>query len=124
MKYNTKQKQLIIETLKKYDNQYVCAKELEEILLLSVSKATLYRYLDDLSKENIINKHYNEQNNCYEYQYIDDDDCLNHLHLKCNVCGKIIHLHEFNINTNNSFVLDYAHTLLYGTCNNCLKRKS
>ena len=120
MKYNTKQKEIIIETLKKYKEKSISAKELENLLFLKVSKATMYRYLDDMSKENIINKYFNEVNNCYEYQYL-DDSCHHHLHLKCMVCGKIIHLNNSFIN-NDSILLDYNHSLLYGKCQSCIRK--
>ena len=121
MKYNTKQRQIIIDFFQNNNNKSINAKEIESFLFSSISKATLYRLLDNLTKEGIINKYYNEISNSYEYQLV-DKDCANHLHMKCNICGKITHLHEFKIDEKIHFSIDYSHSLLYGTCLNCLGR--
>lgn len=120
MKYITKQKESILNILKEHQDNILSAKKLKELLNDNVSKATLYRNLDELFNEGVINRFYNEALNIYEYQYkIADNDCQHHLHFKCNNCGKIFHLKE--LVTNNLFVVDYAHSLICGVCKNCLE---
>ena len=121
MAYQTKQKEIILNTFKDHNNESLTAKDLLLYINESVSKATLYRIIDNLVKDNIINKYYNEISNSYEYQYIgNSNDCHNHLHLKCNKCGKIYHLDNM-FNNKLSFSIDYTHSLLYGTCSVCIK---
>lgn len=118
--YKTKQKQAILDLFKENNTLTFNAHEIINKLINFTSKATIYRQLDKLCNDGIINKFYNEKENIYEYQYVNKThDCHQHLHLKCNKCGKIIHLQNNIINEIN-FKIDYSHSLIYGTCNDCL----
>ena len=119
--YNTKQKNAILNVFKENSNKSFNAKEIISILNKNSSKATIYRQLDQFCNQKILNKYYNESACCYEFSLNDKNhDCNNHLHLKCNKCGNIIHLKNHLIN-DSDIKIDYEHSLLYGTCNNCLK---
>lgn len=122
MNYNTKAKKLILDTLNENSSKSLSAMEIKNILIDKISKATLYRLLDILSKENIINKFYNEQLNCYQYQIVLNNECHHHLHLKCDLCGKILHLTDYKLNIENNFLIDFSHSIIHGTCKNCLQR--
>ena len=121
MIYNTKQRKLILEIFKENKNSLLNAKEIKSLLNDKVSKATLYRLLNILCEENIIKKSFNEFNNSYEYSLNENNDCNNHLHLKCDLCGKIIHLKEIKPELNN-FLIDFSHSIIHGTCKACLNR--
>lgn len=123
MTYQTKQKNLILTTLKENEGISYSAKELKDSLPISISKATIYRLLDALCKEQRICKFYNEISKVYEYQYYKDIlSCHFHLHFKCNHCGKLYHLPS-QINEQN-FLIDYSHSMLYGQCFLCRKEKN
>ncbi len=118
MKYQTKQKSIILNYLKENENCLYSAKQLQQIFKDEVSKATLYRYLDELYNENIINRYFNEQTNNYEYLYVASKlDCQHHLHFKCSKCGKLYHLK--NAITNEQFLIDFSHSLICGLCVSC-----
>lgn len=127
MEYKTKQKEMIINLLQENRELSLSAKEILERLGSSVSKATLYRALERLEDEKIIRKFYNEVTSSYEYQYADKDDkCSSHLHLKCNNCGKLIHLHCVESNSflshiahEHSFFVNQNDTMIYGICESC-----
>ncbi len=122
MSYQTKQKNILLTTLKEHEGMSFSAKELNEKLSMFISKATLYRLLDSLCKEQVITKYYNEIAKVYEYQYYKDAiNCKTHLHFKCNECGKLYHLHS-TLNEQN-FLIDYSHSMIYGRCFKCRKEK-
>ena len=64
------------------------------------------------------------------YQFIINDDCLKHIHLKCEKCQKIIHLdcHIINdfknhIDDEHDFYVDNTKTTIYGLCKECRKNE-
>ena len=127
--YNTKQKQMIIEIFKNNPSSLFQIKDILILLENKVSRATLYRQLDNLYNDKIINRFYNKEFDCYEYQYIASNECFTHIHLKCLTCGKIIHLKckeasnlLEHINLEHGFVVSNNQTVIYGTCKNCLRR--
>ena len=53
-------------------------------------------------------------------------DCSKHYHLKCNTCGKLIHLDceimatfTTHMENEHGFAIDLERTLLYGICVDC-----
>lgn len=132
-KYNTKQREKILAFLKENEDKNITA---EEILSYfsnigeSIGKATVYRYLNNLVKENIIKKYLDENKNCSCYQYVNNENCNEHYHLKCEKCNKIIHLEceEFkdiqkHIAKQHEFELNTIKTVLYGICKKCNENK-
>lgn len=128
-KYNTKQREKILEYLKNRKDTNTTA---EDILMHfsstadPIGKATVYRYLNNLVDENIIKKYMLEERNCSFYQYIDGKHCNEHYHLKCEKCDQIIHLEcekieeiQNHIFKEHNFQLDKNKTILYGICNKC-----
>lgn len=129
MKYNTKQKQLIIDYLK--DNSDKCLtvfdiKKHFEKSNIEIGQTTIYRCLDLLEKDNKVVKYVNSD--CSSYQYI-EDDCHLHFHLKCIKCGNLIHLDcleleklESHIKGEHKFQIDNSKTIIYGICKICIER--
>ena len=128
-KYNTKQRERILEYLKK--NKHVNT-TVDDILTYfkssnePIGKATVYRYLNNLVDESIVKKYMLEDKNCSCYQYIEGKHCEEHYHLKCEKCDKIIHLEceeieeiQKHISKEHNFQLDKNKTILYGLCGNC-----
>ncbi len=132
-KYNTKQREKILQYLKDNSTSNITAEEILKFFTNSnenIGKATVYRYLNNLVEENIVKKYMVEDRNCSCYQYVGDEHCGEHYHLKCEKCEKIIHLEceEFNyiqqhILKDHNFELDRVKTVLYGICNECKKEK-
>lgn len=131
-KYNTKQREKILNFLKDNKDSNITA---EEILNYfgskgeNIGKSTVYRFLNNLVKENVIKKYMVEGRNCSCYQYIEEKNCNDHYHLKCEKCNKIIHLEcdEFkeiqkHIAKDHDFELDSVKTVLYGICKECNKK--
>lgn len=121
--YNTKQKSLILSCLIKNKERCITVNDIVKYLDVNNTKVgitTIYRYLEYLSSIKRIKK-FNE-NNISKYQYI-DDMCLIHSHLKCNKCGKLIHLDCSEISELGLHVLDHhgfkMDNIIYGVCSEC-----
>lgn len=96
-----------------------------------VNVTTIYRYLDKLESEDSINKYVAEKGGKTTYQYREQGHhCGEHLHLKCVKCGQVIHLEcDFmkeiaaHIEQDHGFTLQCQNSMIYGTCEQCKKKK-
>ena len=77
-KYNTKQREKILNFLKENQDENITADEILKYFKSineSIGKATVYRFLNDLVEQNIIRKYMVEGRNCSCYQYVEDEHC-------------------------------------------------
>ena len=128
MRYNTKQRQEVLELIYEFKEQHISAEMLlEEINKrgLKISRATLYRVLDLLVEEGILTKMFieNKMSACYQ---LCNSNNHHHFHLVCNKCGKLIHLDCDEVDNlinhiadEHDFSVDASRVVLYGLCNNC-----
>lgn len=127
--YTTRQRERILQHLKNHAEGHVTAEELLERLSQNghaPGKATVYRTLERLERQNVIRRYElgGRQGACY--QYISDEDCHNHFHLKCVECGRLFHV-ECNLLEETSrhivrdhhFAIDPSKTVFYGRCSQC-----
>ena len=130
MSYNTKQKQIILDYLKDNNDKCLTMKDIYEgVKNNKIGVTTIYRYLNKLYEDGKINKFLNDNMEA-SYQYILNDECINHIHLKCQKCGKIIHLdcHIINdfknhVDLEHDFSIDNSKTTIYGLCKGCRNEK-
>lgn len=126
--YQTKQKNLIKDLLMKEENKHFTAEQVLKILEeqgTPVSKATLYRTLDQLVENHEVMKwNFDGSSSCY--QYLNCEHYRNkHLHFKCEECGRIMHIDYEKKSLNSEFekkygiAIDISKTILYGICDNC-----
>lgn len=129
-KRNTKQKELVINTLTKNMKKHLTA---EEILLITkeeskdISQATVYRILGELVGSGIIRKYIGADNKKACYQYVDNHSkCNMHYHLICDKCGQTIHYEcteleslKKDILKQNGFEVNLQKIVLYGICESC-----
>ena len=66
MEYKTKQKEKILSYLNSKKDYVVSANDIIKDLGKDVSKATIYRYLDQLEKEERVKKQFNKDTSSYE----------------------------------------------------------
>lgn len=93
-------------------------------------KSTLYRNLARFVEEGTVRKISDGVSRHFTYQYIacaDAERTVLHLHLRCEVCGKLYHLDRettrllaAGLKRNMRFSLDGKKTLLFGTCSRCI----
>lgn len=127
--YKTKQKEELINYFRLYASKSVTVNDIVDYFKqhdIAIGNATIYRRLDKLVEEGIITKYNEGTTSFYEYlgEQCHKDLCI---HCKCEVCGKIIHLHcdEFKrINSHlfndHGFKMNMRRTILFGICENCV----
>ena len=125
-KYNTKQKDLILDIIKKMNKEFTI-NDIYKKLNRSVGLTTIYRLVDSLIKDGLLHKDINNNNVTY-YQYLEQCDEENHFYLKCDNCGKIIHIDCECINElsnhilkHHKFITNKEQIIINGICNNCIK---
>ncbi len=128
--YKTKQR-TVIEALLKRNEGHLTVEEICKKLESTgenVGRTTVYRTLEKLEKEGIVRKYSAVGESCC-YQYVKGErECNNHFHLKCEKCGKLIHLEcseldliSDHISEHHGFSVNPLKTVFYGVCEVCGK---
>ena len=132
--YKTKQKDCILQCLRAHCSR---AHSMDELLALmkeeglGVGKTTAYRHVQRLVDSGRVRKFVDPDGKCATFQYLDEvGDCKKHLHLKCTRCGRFIHLDctlmddmREHILNHHGFLVDSEKSLLFGLCEDCLKKE-
>ncbi len=129
--YQTKNRQLLLDYLRGTAGGHVTAQELQEYFKArghSMGAATVYRQLDRMVEEGLVNKYLVEGSSAAYYEYVNHEHCGEEtcFHCKCERCGKLIHLHcheleqlQGHIMHHHGFRLNPVHTVFYGICEDC-----
>ena len=126
MIYNTEKRTKVIEFFKRNTASAFTAEEIcHSILDGERGKSTVYRILSRLVDDGEIRRISDAKTRRVTYQYVGCGECTEHLHLKCKVCGRLIHLDDVTshilekcIFTREGFALDGG-ALIYGSCEGC-----
>ncbi|MBE6627146.1 MAG: transcriptional repressor [Ruminococcaceae bacterium] len=122
-RYKTRQRDEILAFFADHKDECFTAKEV--CGRVSAGEATVFRTIAKLTDEGLINRFVSGSRECAHYQY---NGCTHtdHIHLKCNKCGELIHLDcEFvgkllsHFMDEHSFTVDSGKTVIYGCCKNC-----
>ena len=129
--YRTRQRTAVLTYFRRHPSAHVTAEELSDALLAEgtpVGKSTVYRALDKLCEAGIIRRFSipGSDSACYQYAGGDTETCHAHFHLKCLCCGSLYHVEceqldalTAHLGARHDFSVDYAKTVLYGTCAPC-----
>ena len=125
--YQTEQKKLLLAYLSSHADRSFTLDELAAVMTAGgVGKSTVYRLVARLSDEGAVRRYAREEGRGYTYQYLERQECHSHLHLRCSICGRVIHLSEEisrifakTLLESNQFQLDDGRTLLFGRCDAC-----
>ena len=125
MKYNTKRREEIISFLMKNRECSFTAEQVAVALIGdSGGRSSVYRILSELTEGGCVRRITDGASRRVAYQYVGDEHCHHHLHLKCKGCGRLIHLDE-NISREvkdklsvGGFIIDEGE-LLFGRCDAC-----
>ena len=131
-RYNTKQRDRIMEYLKKKQNEHITVEQLIDDFKeegISIGISTVYRYLDVLVKEGTVRKFTIEEGCPACFQYFESQNaCKEHFHLKCNCCGALYHIESEHLTKAQAevfrtfgFRVDPSKTVIYGECRKCSK---
>ena len=130
--YRSRKKELVQEYLKTIPGEHVSAADLCAAFARSgieIGQATVYRQLERLVEEGAVRKYIVDANHpaCFEYA---GAPCRTRqcFHLKCEQCGKLIHLQceelsmiQNHLSSEHQFRLDLSRTVFYGLCGDCQK---
>ncbi len=124
--YHTKQKDRLLKVIQSKNKEFT-VKEVYEGLNKEIGLTTIYRYIDKLVKDGRVLQVVGDNNITY-YQYKELCDKENHFYLKCDVCGKLIHVdcdcvkdlsnHILNVH---GFKLNNHEFIVNGICDICSK---
>ncbi|MCR5102279.1 MAG: transcriptional repressor [Butyrivibrio sp.] len=131
--YKTKQRDVLLKYLETVPGIHITANDVYEYFKANgtpIGQATIYRQLEKLVDEGIINKYIFEAGTpaCFEYigtdEHNESEICF---HCKCEQCGKLIHLHCDELNeisahlyNEHHFKLNPMRTVFYGLCEDCI----
>jgi len=135
--YKTKQKEELVNFLETMPGKHVTVAEVCEHFRsrgASIGTTTVYRQMEKLVDEGILNKYILDAGAPACFEYIDKDkDCHERecFHCKCEKCGRLIHLHcgdltevEHHIKDHHGFVINPLRTVFYGICADCAGENS
>lgn len=132
MTYHTAQKARLFSFLQQHADTAFTAEELCDALAGAgaVGKSTVYRLLPQLVAEGQVKRFSGSGQRRALYQAVGCAHCDAHLHLKCTVCGRILHLDESasdavlrRVRQSSAFSVDEGQTVLFGKCAACGKRR-
>lgn len=129
MTYNTEQRSALLSFLTENPDKTFSAKEIAQALAgKNISKSSVYRNLSELESEQKIKRVTKSGSKESFYQFYDNSECKNHIHLSCTKCGKIFHLESAQteklvseVEATDGFEISRGETTLYGTCRECVK---
>ena len=125
--YNTKQRDEIVEFFSRHRGKCFSAKDIIRSGEIKSGEATVYRTLSKLAENGVL-KRFTDGASGACYQLAESSDCDKHFHLKCEKCGKLIHVDcgfmaeiKQHIEASHDFYVDLGKTVFYGLCGNCFK---
>ncbi len=124
--YNTQQRKMLLEFLKKNsDKSFTIEEIIEGMSGEKISQSTAYRLMTKLVDDGIVHRSVKGNSRNFVYQLISESKCEGHLHMKCTDCGKVFHLDsgisshiQNDVAKNAEFEID-THTVLLGKCRKC-----
>lgn len=131
-KYRTKQREILLGYLETVPGVHITAGDVCEYFKergAPIGQSTVYRQLERLVDEGIVNKYIIDANSpaCFEFVRADShEDAEICFHCKCEKCGKLIHLHceeleeiQIHVYEAHRFKMNPMRTVLYGLCEQC-----
>ncbi len=124
--YHTQQRKILIDFLQKNnDKSFTIEEIIRSIGESEISQSTAYRLIIKLTEDGIVKRSVRGTSRSFVYQYVNNEKCEGHLHMKCTGCGKVYHLDtgitstiQNDIKNSTNFEID-SHTVLLGKCNTC-----
>ena len=132
VQYRTRQREDLLDYLKAIAGSQVTAAEVYEHFSRSgapIGKVTVYRSLERLVEEGLVNKYIIDGNSAARFEYSSREESCHRpvcFHCKCEQCGRLIHLEcdemihmQEHMMEHHGFTLDPLRTVFYGICAEC-----
>ena len=127
-KYNTRQKMMIIDILKKQNHEFTI-RDIYNDANQKIGLTTIYRLIDTLVNEGLVIK--SIMNNKSYYEYLEHCSCDNHFYLKCEKCSELVHVDcdcicdlWNHISQNHHFLVGKDNIIIKGICEECQRKES
>lgn len=125
--YNTKQKDIILNVIKQ-ETQEFTIKDIYDRIKNETGLTTIYRLVDRMVEEGRLSKYIGKDNTTY-YQYLVDCNKDNHFYLKCDKCGKMVHIDcdcieeiSYHILKKHKFKPNKKNIIINGFCEKCTSK--
>ncbi len=126
MRYKTKQRDEVLRFFMEHEDQCFSAREVYENV--EAGEATVFRTITALTEAGLLIRYAagSARGEYATYRYNDKNAGSEHIHLKCEQCGRLIHmdcafmreiLNHFL--SEHGFAVDCGRTVIYGLCDVC-----
>ncbi len=134
-RYRTRQREQLLSYLAEHPRKHFTAADICEHFRngdQKIGTTTVYRQLERLVTEGQVKKYVFEEGEsaCFEYIGKGAEEEFLCYHLKCEKCGRLIHLEcreitmfEKHITEHHGFLIDPKRTVFYGVCRDCLEKE-
>lgn len=126
--YNTKQRDDVLRVIDTFGSEHFTVSDVVKKLSEeenAIGQATVYRAILRLEKSGELRKYTVDGTTAACYQRA-EERCREHFHLKCESCGRLIHVEcdeltkiSSHISSHHGFEIDPSKTVFYGICENC-----
>lgn len=129
--YKTRQMAQLLDYLQSVQGQHITVQEICHQLQargVAMGTTTVYRHLERMVAEGLVAKYTVDGTTSACFEYLGGPQVQPHscYHLKCEQCGKLIHLHcgevaalQGHILAHHGFAMDPQRTVFYGVCEDC-----
>lgn len=131
--YQTKQKARILSYFEAHPDRHFTAAELVQAMQTDgtpIGAATVYRQLERLEQGGLLRRYALDDRGSACWQYGGEEakagTCHSHFHLKCTMCGVLIHLDcdhlaeiTAHVQRDHGFAIAAERTTFYGICRAC-----
>ena len=126
MRYKTKQRDEVLRFFMDHEDECFSAREVYENV--EAGEATVFRAITALTESGLLTRYAagSGRNEYATYRYNAKNANSEHIHLKCEQCGRLIHmdcafmreiLNHFL--SEHGFAVDCGRTVIYGLCETC-----
>ena len=129
MRYLTKQRTRLLDVLKAHTDEALSVDQIANLVGRdSISRSAIYRNLASLEKAGLVKRSPLSSSQTNGYRFVGSDECKNHLHLTCSVCGTVYHLPSptsenlvERVLRDSNFQVTMSDSVLTGVCARCKK---
>jgi len=126
--YMTSGKKKLIDFMRENRDRHFTVDEIAEELP-EIGKSSIYRIVAKLHGDGVLRRFETEGVGSFVYQYVEHSAaCEHHFHLKCENCGRILHMEcreldkvKSHIEEEHGFIIGKGNAIIYGLCAACRK---